>query len=100
MNTLEQKNYLLKKYVEEELLDINFRKINNEWFDPFIYPNESYIPICTQCNLDFENFKSSNIQLNMEVEMKHPKSCLWNDYFIKKIKNICSTAKIVRKKKR
>jgi hypothetical protein len=94
MNTLDQKNYLLQKYIEEGLLNLD------SWFDPFIYPNEDYIPICTQCNLDFENFKTSNIQGNMEVELKHPKACLWCDYFIKKIKNICPTAKIVRKKKR
>lgn len=100
MNTLDQKNYLLQKYIEEGLLNSDFSKVEDCWFDPFIYLIDSCIPICTQCNSDFEIFKSSNIQHNMEVELKHPKACLWGDYFIKKIKNICPTAKIVRKKKR
>ena len=36
----------------------------------------------------------------MEVEMKHSKSCLWADYFIIKIRNICNKVQIVRKIKR
>ena len=47
---------------------------------------------------DFENFKNSDHIEDMEVEMNHPNSCLWYDYFTKKIYNICSRAKIVRKK--
>ena len=50
--------------------------------------------------LSIENFKSSNIQEDMQIEMKHSRSCLWADYFINKIRNVCSTAKIVRKIKK
>ena len=99
MSETELKNYLIKKYIEEGLLDNNLNKINNDWFDPYIYPHNDYIPICTQCNLDYENFKSNVIQDDMEVIIKHPFSCLWNEYFVKKIKMICPTAKIVKKKK-
>jgi hypothetical protein len=35
-----------------------------------------------------------------EVEMKHSNSCIWNDFYLNKIKNICTNAKIVRKKNR
>ena len=70
-------------------------------FNPYINPNYSFIPICSQCSLDFENFKkNNNIEDNMEVEMKHSKSCLWADYFIIKIRNICNKVQIVRKIKR
>jgi hypothetical protein len=92
MNTAEQKNYLIAKYNEYAPYD--------EWFTPYINPTDSFIPLCTQCSLDFENFKKNNIQEGMEVEMKHSKSCLWADYFINKIRNVCGDAKIVRKIKK
>jgi len=98
MATFEQNNYIIKKYIDDDLLDDNLNK-NNYWFDPYIYPNEGYIPMCTQCNLDYDNFKSMTVFDYMKVEMKHPKACLWNAYFFNKIKNICPTAKIIRKKK-
>ena len=100
MTTLDQKIYLINKYIEDELLDNNENKINVNWFDPYIYPIESYVPICTRCNMDYDNFKKSDIMEDNEVEMKHSKSCLWCDYFIKKMKTICPSSKIVRKKKK
>ena len=100
MSTLEQKKYLERKYIELELLDKNLNKIVDYWFDPNIYLDSGFIPICKQCNSDFEEFKKTTIMDSMEVEMKHPNSCLWNDFFIKKIKIICPYAKIVRKKNR
>ena len=93
MNTTEQRNYLISKYNHDAPYD--------EWFNPYINPTDSFIPLCSQCSLDFENFKSSNIQKeDMEVEMKHSRSCLWADYFINKIRNVCANAKIVKKIKR
>jgi hypothetical protein len=89
MNTDEQKKYLIGKYDEYGPYD--------ESFNPYINPRNSYIPICGQCNTDFESFKKSNIQDGMEVEMKHTKSCLWAEYFINKIRYVCKSAKIVRK---
>jgi hypothetical protein len=101
MSTLEQKKYIEHKYIELELIDKNLNKIlDNNCFDPNIYPNEGFTPVCRQCNLDFEEFKKSTIMDTMEVEMKHPNSCLWNEFFIKKIKTVCPYAKIVRKKNR
>ena len=97
----EQLNYITNKYIEYEILNRN-RTRNNEdsCLDANIYPDTGYIPICSQCSLDFENFKASVIRENMEVEMKHTKACLWGEYFIKKIRNICKSAKIVRKIKK
>ena len=105
MSTSEQKKYIEQKYIEQkyielELLDRKLNKIYDNWFDPNIYPDEGFIPICKQCNSDFEEFKKSTIMDSMEVEMKHPNSCLWNEFFIKKIKTFCPYAKIVRKKNR
>jgi hypothetical protein len=96
MNTYDQKQYLIRKYEEDDCK-------NNEIFNPNINPNLNYIPICSQCSSDFDNFRNDvNLQNSddIEVEMKHPRECLWNEYFLYKIKNICPSAKIVRKKKR
>lgn len=116
MNTFEQKKYLIMKYNEDgfdnvidkidDLVDLTTNlRLNNSTntkiiFNPYINPNYSFIPICSQCSLDFENFKNTCIQDDMEVEMKHSRSCLWADYFINKIRNICVSAKIVKKIKR
>ena len=100
MSRLEQKKYLDEKYIDLELFDKDLNKIYDNWFDPNIYPDNGFIPICKQCNSDFEEFKKSTIMDLTEVEMKHPKSCLWNEFFIKKIKLIYPYAKIVRKKNR
>jgi len=115
MNTFEQKKYLIMKYNEDgfdndtidkidDLVDLTSKltlKPSKIIFNPYINPNYSFIPICSQCSLDFENFKkNNNIEDNMEVEMKHSKSCLWADYFIIKIRNICNKVQIVRKIKR
>jgi len=95
----EQLNYITNKYIEYEILNRD-KTHNNEdsCLDANIYPDTGYIPICSQCSLDFENFKSSVITENMEVEIKHPSSCLWYDWFAKKIKMSCPDSKIVRKK--
>lgn len=100
MSEFEKKNYLIEKYIELGLLDKEFNKTNKDWFDPTIYPTEGYIPICSQCQLDYDNFKTQIIMEDMVVEMKHPSACLWFDYFLKKIRIICPSAKIVRKKER
>ena len=100
MSTSEQKKYLERKYIELELLDKNLNKKVDYWFDPNIYTDNGFIPICKQCNSDFEDFKKSTIMELTEVEMKHSNSCIWNDFYLNKIKNICPNAKIVRKKNR
>lgn len=51
----DQNNYLIKKYIKDEILDKNLNKLY-EGFDPNIYPNEGHIPVCRQCSLDFDNF--------------------------------------------
>lgn len=95
-NSYQQIEYLNLKYIE---LGLSCNKSNStEWFDPNIYPDTRFIPLCKICNLDFDNCKNLSVLENMEIEFKHPKSCLWYDYFVNKVKNIYPRAKIVRKK--
>lgn len=92
MSTLEQVNYIKNKYEEWGINDVD------EWFNPNIDPERGYIPLCQQCSSDYEKFKSSNIYNNMEVEMKHPSSCLWYDWFVKKIRLVYPKATIIKKR--
>lgn len=99
MSELEIKNFLIKKYIEDELLDKNLNKIINDDFDPYIYPNDGYIPQCSQCLSDFNKLKSLDLMEDgISIEMKHSRSCLWYDYFVKKIKNIYPNSQIVKNK--
>ena len=94
-NTYEQTNYLIQKYKETHL-----DGDKNEAFDFNIYPEKNNICICKQCESDFDDFKK-DFNKNSDktlVTMKHPQSCLWFDYFLKKIRNICPNAIITRKK--
>jgi hypothetical protein len=98
MNTTFEIIYLKKKYFELGLLDQEDNKIDIGYFNPNIYPEEGYIPLCSLCKTDFETFKKMKIVSNMEVEWNHLTSCLWYDYFITKVKQLCKTAVIIRKK--
>lgn len=99
MSELEIKNHLITKYIEDGLLDKNLIKIINDDFDPYIYPTEGYIPQCSQCISDFNKLKTLILMEDgIPVEIKHSHSCLWYDYFVKKIKNIYPNSIIVRNK--
>jgi len=91
MTTLEQINYIKNIYNEWNVIN------DDIWFNPNIDTDKGYIPICSQCSSDYEKFKTMNVFNNIQVEMKHPSSCLWYDWFIKKIKMVCPTIKIVKK---
>lgn len=91
-----KKDYILKKYNE---LNISFTDENINYFNPNIYPqNDDTIQVCSECKLDYDTFKQSKIYEDMNVIVKHSDGCLWNEYFIDKIKIICPTAKIIRNK--
>jgi hypothetical protein len=96
-NTIFEIIYIKKKYIELGLMDENEKKSDVGWFNPNIFPEEGYIPLCSECKTDFEMFKKMKITNEMEVEWNHLVSCLWYDYFISKVKQICKTAQIVRK---
>jgi hypothetical protein len=80
-------------------MDEDENKLDICWFNPNIFPEEGYIPLCSECKTDFELFKKMKVANGMQVEWNHLISCLWYDYFISKVKQICKTAKIVSKKK-
>lgn len=90
------REYIIKQYEKLQILKKDFEEND---FNPNIYPDEGYIPFCKECDNDFLNFKTTNIMEDMKVEIKHPKSCLWYDFYVQKIKNICPSAKIIRNKK-
>ncbi len=92
VNTYDQIEYLKDQLAELGVDD-------STWFNPSRTPGLDYIPVCTQCAQDYEAFRVGN-KLDAEVEMKHPASCLWHAYYVKRIKTIYPSAKIVRKKNR
>jgi hypothetical protein len=105
MSTLEQIKHVKNKYKEMDIIFENDLEnmmadlsIDDEiWFNPNIDPEKVYIPLCTQCSNDYIKFKSNHIYDDMKIEFKHPNSCLWYDWFVKKIKQTCPSIKIVKK---
>jgi hypothetical protein len=96
MSSNEQVKYINEKY-KEICIEKNSFSVN-DWFNPNIYTDEGYIPVCKVCEEDFMNFKKIPITENMKCEMKHPNSCLWHEWFSNKIKNISRTVKFIRKR--
>ena len=81
-NTLEQKNYLINAYLEDEI-------DSDEWFNPYIDPRNSYIPICSQCNIDFENFIRNGfirckVKNGIQRRYFFVKDEFGNDYYVNK----------------
>jgi len=84
--------YLLKKYNEDF----------SDSFQTWINPKSNYIPKCSICEENFINFKKelesilSLPEYKQIIEWSHPKGCLWYDYFINKVKELCPNVKITR----
>ena len=90
------KQYVLKKYKE---MRIDFE--DEIMFNTSINPDFQNIPKCQQCAIDFENFRNRQDKCDkMEIEWKHPNSCLWFDYFADKIKENIQKPKFVKKLKK
>ena len=86
------------KYIQEEYTKLNINSNSNYWFNPNIYPEtDKSVPICSVCKEDYKNFK--NDEDEEEVIMTHNESCLWYNWFAKKIKTYCPNIKIVKNKK-
>lgn len=94
MNTYAEKQYLISKCLDTEIL------LENTWFNPYIDPENGYIPKCSVCSEDFDGFKrdiKDILTLPDEqhiVKWKHTSACLWFDYFSDKASSICPTIKI------
>jgi len=93
---MDRDGYILEQYKRIDILKMNFESEN--WFNPNIYTNDGYIPFCSSCKEDYEMFKKSDIYENMEVEIKDPQACLWYQWYITRILNICPSVKIVKNK--
>ena len=68
----------------------------DDW-DPWVNPDEGYIPFCSSCEQVYDVYKRAQIYA-AECEMDHLPSCLWHDYFVGKIKKVNSKVVIVYKK--
>jgi len=101
----ESYNYLIKKYIDYELLDENLNKKispKSNW-DPFIYPSLSSgdnIKFCGVCETAYNKYhlliKSGTKR--PEILWSHLRcGCLWSEYFQKKVKNLNSNVKFIDK---
>ena len=64
-------------------------------FDPWIHPDDAYIPYCASCLKDFEDYK---MKCADTCEMDHTPACLWYDYFTGRIKKLNQAVVFVLKK--
>lgn len=76
--------YLRKKY-----------RPGPEEFDPWINPDEGYIPYCRSCLAAFEAYK---IVCSETCELEHTSACMWNEYFITKIRKLNPSVRIALKR--
>ena len=88
-------DYLRRKY-KQFRPDTEQARSDFAMFDPWINPDEGYIPYCSKCMAEFETFKRAADK--SECEMEHTSACLWNDYFVAKIRLI-NPAVVFRRKK-
>ena len=90
------RQYLTKQYKKLNLLDTSGNKaIQENQFDPFIYPDDGYIPYCTNCQADYEKFRANLSKQPKVAEMEHTDNCLWYSYFATKIYSIQPNIRIV-----
>ena len=98
-------NYLTKKYKELGLLDESDHKIlkKGSW-DPFIYPDNGYIPPCSVCKNSYDDYvitlekDNSSKNYTIELEWSHYKcGCLWADYYENKLKSIKENIRLIKK---
>jgi hypothetical protein len=75
-------DYLRKKYKKNRSTNVI---LADDVFDPWINPDEGYIPYCSKCQKIYEEFKTSPKDICVMV---HSSGCLWYDYYIKKISEI------------
>lgn len=87
--------YLRQKYASHKANIKPEEKERLEIFDPYINPDEGYIPYCQNCLDDFDVFKNKP---GPECEMDHNRACLWFDYFERKINRLFPGVIIVLKK--
>ncbi len=84
--------YLIKKYIDYNLLDKDGNKIiNKSLWNPFIYPDDGYIPPCSICKNSYDDYIKQHEagEKIHELLWAHLKcSCLWKDFFEDKIKKI------------
>lgn len=85
-------NYLVKKYIDLKLLDEDGNKIINKGsWNPYIYPDDGYIPSCSVCNNGYNEYIKQHDSGTKLSELLWPHircGCLWSNYFQDKIKQV------------
>lgn len=69
-----------------------------DWFNPSM--NVELITKCRMCSEDFNEFKNESHYEGEIVTLSHPPSCLWYDFYVRKIKQINPDCKISRNRNR
>jgi hypothetical protein len=94
------RSYLTAKYVAAGLLDKAGNKTTQpDMFDPYNYPADGHIAYCSQCQNDFDAFRKTNMSKAAKpiAEFEHSPACLWYEFFIRKVKQMCPNVQIKRK---
>lgn len=92
----EVRDYLVKQCMLHGILDSSGNKLlTHEGWDPYIYPDEGYIPYCTVCQADYDKFKSIQTKDTTKAEMEHNRCCIWYMYFSEKIHIVNPDIRIV-----
>jgi hypothetical protein len=90
-------DYLIKQYIKLGLLDSAGNKTagKNDW-DPYIYPDDGYIPPCGICKLQYDEYtKRSNYA--DEIKWPHYKcGCLWSEYYEEKLLKLKEDIKFMK----
>jgi hypothetical protein len=92
------KEYLRKKI---EYYDTIKPAEGHEWFDPSIRELDA-IPFCATCKENYQTFKDAHKAKPdgiRDAEMDHTRSCLWYDYFVRRIRVINPDIRIVTRTK-
>ena len=86
-------NYLVKKYIEINLLDQDENKIinNKSLWNPYIYPDSGYIPPCNVCKNGYDDYikqHEAGTKLSELLWSHFRCGCLWTNYYEDKIKQV------------
>lgn len=89
--------FLTFRYKQWKLLPRGATSSKTDW-DPFLYPGESHIPFCSTCEGDYNGFRQTNKAQACDVEFSHNASCLWQPYFVERVRRLNPRAHVIAKR--
>jgi hypothetical protein len=98
--------YMVIRYTKMGLLDSEGNRTipNNSMWNPFIYPDNGYIPPCSVCKNCYEEFVAlialeNNKKQSDEITWPHHNSgCLWSEYYEDKLRQLNINIRFVKNK--